>query len=127
MQICEQPLHLSYIFLALIGPFSGQPYEPHPYPLCQSFLIVDKKKLSHPHSNQSQIMGYHGWNSILMITLLSRTKYNFTMDTIKTYFANFSIKVLKLHKGLHIVTLFLCSHTAAVFPLALPRILGQFG
>ena len=30
-------------------------------------------------------------------------------------FANFFIKVLKLHKGLHIVTLFLCSHTAAVF------------
>ena len=34
--------------------------------------ILIWKKILHPYSNQSQFMGYQGWDKILMITLTSR-------------------------------------------------------
>ena len=39
-----------------------------------SFFKKIKKKLLHPHDNQSKVVGYQGWNKTLMIILVSSQK-----------------------------------------------------
>jgi hypothetical protein len=41
-------------------------------PMPCPFKDQKKKILLHPYSNQSQFMGYQGWDEILMIALISR-------------------------------------------------------
>ena len=36
--------------------------------------IFFKKKMLHPHENQSKVLGYQGWDEILMISLVSSQK-----------------------------------------------------
>ena len=54
----------------------------NPKPICEILKIGDFEKLTffelaillHPHENQSKVLGYQGWDEILMIILVSSQK-----------------------------------------------------